>query len=204
MTVHALCNDAPLGHLQCSKKGGCAVAFVIMGHGSQSSPAKRQSRLGPVQRLNRGFLVGAQHLRVLGRVEIQPHHIDDFLCGMGRLDLDGRLNDQRGHPNSLACLSATPRSVLFIPANRFSTNRRRHRDTWRGSTPKNSEIVLFSRLAAAIRTILARFIKRVGDRRPRDHLVSVLTSFSLSSIRCATTWNLSPKVYSASTKNKFH
>ncbi len=160
MAVHARCNDAPLGHLQCSKKGGCAVAFVIMGHGSQSSPAKRQSRLGPVQRLNRGFLVGAQHQRVLGRVEIQPHHIDDYLDkllvptdferpgqmgfqttglphpvyhrfvdsqpigqrrnapvrGMGGLDLDGCLNDQRGYPNSLACLPATPRSVLFNPS----------------------------------------------------------------------------------------
>ena len=49
-----------------------------MGHRSQSSLDQWQSRLGPVQRLNRCFLIGTQNHRMLGRVQIQAHHVDDF------------------------------------------------------------------------------------------------------------------------------
>ena len=78
VTIHAGPNDAPFGHLQSSEQGRGPVAFVVVGHGSQSSLDQGQSGLGSVQRLNRCFLIGAQHQRVFGRVEIQAHHIDDF------------------------------------------------------------------------------------------------------------------------------
>jgi hypothetical protein len=38
-----------------------------------------QHRLGPVQRLDLGFLVHAQHHGALGRVVIQPGDVDDLL-----------------------------------------------------------------------------------------------------------------------------
>src|SRR5207244_6963398 len=70
VAVHAGSNDAPLGHLQGSKQGGRPVAFVVMGHRSQSSLDQWQSRLGPVQRLNRCFLIGTHNHRMLGGVQI--------------------------------------------------------------------------------------------------------------------------------------
>src|ERR1700704_1988347 len=37
VTIHAGPNDAPFGHLQSSEQGRGPVAFVVVGHGSQSS-----------------------------------------------------------------------------------------------------------------------------------------------------------------------
>ena len=61
VAVHAGSNDASLGHLQASEQGSRSVTLVIVGHRAQASLDQGQSRLGPVQRLNRRFLVGAQH-----------------------------------------------------------------------------------------------------------------------------------------------
>src|SRR5262249_45396005 len=78
MAVHARSNDVPLGHLQGSEQGGRSIAFVVVGHGSQASLDQWQSWLGSVQRLNRCFLISTHYQRVLGRVQIQAHHIDNF------------------------------------------------------------------------------------------------------------------------------
>src|SRR5207244_9478360 len=68
VAIHTGCNDAALDHLQSSKQGGGPVAFVVVSHGSQASFDQRQSWLGPVQRLNRCFLIRTKHHCVLGRV----------------------------------------------------------------------------------------------------------------------------------------
>src|SRR6266550_7372428 len=78
VAVHAGSNDVPLGHLQGSEQGSRSIAFVVVGHGSQASLDQWQSWLGPVQRLNRCFLISTQHQRVLGSVQIQAHHIENF------------------------------------------------------------------------------------------------------------------------------
>ena len=79
VTIHAGPNDAPLGHFQSSEQSRGSVAFIVVGHRSQSSFNQGQSGLGSVQRLNRGLLIGTQHQRMLGRVQIQAHDIDHFV-----------------------------------------------------------------------------------------------------------------------------
>ena len=58
---------------------GGAVALVIMGHGAEPSFLERQSRLGPVERLNLAFLVEGQHDGVRRRIDIKPDHIVEFI-----------------------------------------------------------------------------------------------------------------------------
>src|SRR5499433_3738416 len=226
MAVHARSNDVPLGHLQGSEQGGRSIAFVVVGHGSQAPLDQWQSWLGSVQRLNRCFLISTHYQRVLGRVQIQAHHIDNFfnkllvsadferlgqmrlrpLAFHTRCTIDLSMPSVSANVRMLQCvllagllwvvvlmIKGVMRSRFFgfrpprgrsfsIPANRFWINLRRHRDTWRWSIPKSSAIVLSCSPAAAINTILARFVKRVGVRRPRDQPVSVLTSLSTNSI----------------------
>ena len=64
MAAHTRANNAPLGHLQSSQQGRGAVAFVVVGHGSQPSLDQCQTGLASVQCLYRCFLIGAQHQRV--------------------------------------------------------------------------------------------------------------------------------------------
>jgi hypothetical protein len=59
---------------------GCrAVALVIMGHRAEPPFLERQSRLGPVKRLNLAFLVEGQHDGVCGRIDIKPDDIVEFI-----------------------------------------------------------------------------------------------------------------------------
>ena len=79
MTIHTCPNDAPFGHFQSGEQGRGPVAFVVVGHRSQSSFNQGQTRLGSVQGLNRCLFISAQDQRMLGRVQIQAHHIDHFV-----------------------------------------------------------------------------------------------------------------------------
>jgi hypothetical protein len=58
----------------------------------------RQRLLGPIQRLNLGLLIDAEHDRVLGRVQIQPDNVGDLgdQLGIGR-ELE-RFGPPRLHP----------------------------------------------------------------------------------------------------------
>ena len=66
-------------HVQRREQGGGAVALVVVSHRLPAALRHRQRRLRAVKRLHRGLLVGAQHDRVLRRVQIQTHDIDEFL-----------------------------------------------------------------------------------------------------------------------------
>ena len=50
-----------------------------MGHCAAASLFQRQSRLRPVQRLDRAFLVKTEHHRIVRRIHIQPHHIHQLV-----------------------------------------------------------------------------------------------------------------------------
>ena len=50
-----------------------------MRHGARTSFLERQTRLGAVQCLDLAFLVATQDERMLRAVEIEPHHILEFL-----------------------------------------------------------------------------------------------------------------------------
>ena len=47
--------------IECCKKAGSPVTFIIVRHGSSSPPFHRQSRLGSVQRLDLRLFIDAQH-----------------------------------------------------------------------------------------------------------------------------------------------
>jgi hypothetical protein len=64
--------------LEGRKKGGGAVAFVVVGGALGKAGTQRQDRCGAIQRLDLGFLVDAQHDRALRWVQIKPDDVTDF------------------------------------------------------------------------------------------------------------------------------
>ena len=60
------------------RRFGGAVPHVVVGAFLGLPGLHRQRLLGPVQGLDLGFLVDAEHDRVLRRVEVQPDHIGDL------------------------------------------------------------------------------------------------------------------------------
>ena len=90
MPLLAQAKDLAVGRVQRGEQSGRAVAFVVVGHGGAASALQRQAGLGTIQSLNLALLVGAQHQRVLRRIEIQADDVFQFL-GERRIvaDLEG-------------------------------------------------------------------------------------------------------------------
>ena len=55
------------------------MAFIVMGHRGSASLFKREAGLGAIQRLDLTLLIGAEHQGMLWRIEIQAHHVMEFL-----------------------------------------------------------------------------------------------------------------------------
>ena len=83
MPFVALADHAPLQDFQGGKQGGGAVALVVVGHGSAAALFHRQARLRAIERLNLRLLIHTQHQRLLRRIQIQAHHIGQFLQKLG-------------------------------------------------------------------------------------------------------------------------
>jgi len=83
MLLLAQAKDFAVGRIQRGKQSGGAVAFVIMRHGRAAPALQRQTRLGTVQSLDLALLVGAQHQRVFGRIEVQADDVFQFLRELG-------------------------------------------------------------------------------------------------------------------------
>ncbi len=61
-----------------------------MGHGSGPALFHRQARLGAIQRLNLRFLIERQHNRVVGRVQVEAHDVDQLVLEVRVVgDLEG-------------------------------------------------------------------------------------------------------------------
>jgi hypothetical protein len=56
-----------------------AVPLVVMRPALDLAGPHRQERLGPVQRLNLRLLIDAKERGAVGRMEIQPNDVADFL-----------------------------------------------------------------------------------------------------------------------------
>lgn len=69
----------PGGHVQRGEQAGGPVAGVVVGTPLRHARHHRQHRLGPVQGLDLGLLVDAQHQRLLRRVHEQAHHVADLV-----------------------------------------------------------------------------------------------------------------------------
>jgi hypothetical protein len=65
------------------KQGQGTVPHVIMGLGTNMPDPQWQTWLGALQRLTLGFLVAAQHQRLVRWVEIQPDDDLEELCRAG-------------------------------------------------------------------------------------------------------------------------
>src|ERR1700674_751379 len=85
MTVagQALSDDRAGEYVEGGEQGGGGVAFVIVGHRLSAARDHRQRRLGAVQCLDGGFFVGAQHDRLLRRVQIQTDDVDQLFVEAG-------------------------------------------------------------------------------------------------------------------------
>jgi hypothetical protein len=70
----------PGRYLQGGEQGGDAVADVVVGGAFGQARPDGQDGLGPVQRLDLALLIHAHHDRVLGRVQVQTHHIGELGC----------------------------------------------------------------------------------------------------------------------------
>jgi hypothetical protein len=75
----ALADDFALQDLQGGEQTGGAVALVIVGHRAQTPLLQGQSGLRAIQCLDLGFLVHAQHERLLGGIQVQPDNIGQLL-----------------------------------------------------------------------------------------------------------------------------
>ena len=70
-------------YVERGEQAGRAVALVVVGVALDLAGSERQHRLGPVERLDLGLLVDAQHDRPLGRRQIQPDHVADLGLELG-------------------------------------------------------------------------------------------------------------------------
>ncbi len=79
MPFHAVADNLAIEHVQCRKKGGRSISFVIMRHGSAATFVKREARLGAIKCLNLRLLIEAQNHRMFGRIQIQTDDVTKFL-----------------------------------------------------------------------------------------------------------------------------
>ncbi len=79
MASLAQAKDLAIGRIQRGEQSGRAVAFVVVGHGGAAPALPAAGRAGYDQRFNLALLVGAQHQRVLRRIEIQANDVFQLL-----------------------------------------------------------------------------------------------------------------------------
>ena len=78
MALHIASDHRPVEHIQSGEEGRCAVAFVVVGHGAQTSFFHRQTRLGAVKGLDLAFLINGKHDGVGWRIDIETNDIPQF------------------------------------------------------------------------------------------------------------------------------
>ncbi len=88
----------PGGDVQRGEERRRAVPNVVVGVAFAVAQVHRKRRLGAVERLDLGLLVHAEHHRVVGRVEIEPCNIQDFLEEKGVAGQLERLRQVRLDP----------------------------------------------------------------------------------------------------------
>jgi len=74
---HAVAGDQARLDVQRGEQRGGAMALVIVGHGGRASLLEGQPRLGPIQCLDLGLLVDAEHHGPIRRVEVEPDDVGD-------------------------------------------------------------------------------------------------------------------------------
>ena len=76
---HAFPDHTSVQDVQSRKQGSSSMPLVVVGHGPTASLLHGQAGLGALEGLDLAFLVHTQDQGLVGRVEVQPHHIGEFL-----------------------------------------------------------------------------------------------------------------------------
>ncbi len=71
--------DFALGHLERGEARGGPLPVRVMPQRPTAALPERQARLGPVEGLDVTLLIHTQHQRMLRGIEVEPHHICEFL-----------------------------------------------------------------------------------------------------------------------------
>ena len=78
MTLHIGAGHAAIEDVEGGEQRRGAMALVVVGHGPAPALLHRQSRLGPVKRLDLAFFVDGEHERVRGRRHVQSGDVSKF------------------------------------------------------------------------------------------------------------------------------
>ena len=76
---HAFPDDEARLHVQRGEERGGAVALVVVGHRGSAPFLERQPGLGPVERLDLGLLIDAEHDRTVRWIEVEADDLGDLL-----------------------------------------------------------------------------------------------------------------------------
>lgn len=79
MPFHALADDDSLRDVEGREESRGAVAFVVVGHRSQTTGIDRQALLRSIERLDLALFVATEHDRVFRRIQVKPNDIDQLL-----------------------------------------------------------------------------------------------------------------------------
>ena len=85
-------------HIQRCEQLRGAVPFVVMRSPGDLDRPHGQLRLTAVQRLHLRLLIHAEHHRIVRRVGVQTHHVDEFLPELGIVGHSERSNPMGTQP----------------------------------------------------------------------------------------------------------
>src|SRR5260221_1416825 len=83
MACHGLTSNVVVEHVERREERRRSIPLVIVSHRSAPTLLDRQAGLCAVESLNLRLLVGAEHERMLRRIQIEPDHVDELLNEMG-------------------------------------------------------------------------------------------------------------------------
>ena len=72
-------SSSPVATLKAAYRFAGPCRLEVVGAARDLSGPQREHRMGPVERLDLRLLVDREHQRVVGRVEVEPDDVDDFL-----------------------------------------------------------------------------------------------------------------------------
>src|SRR6266567_3213325 len=78
VALHVATNDGAVANVEGSEQGGCAVAFVVVGHRPGAARLHRQSRLSAIEGLDLALLVDRENDGVGGRVDVEADDVPEL------------------------------------------------------------------------------------------------------------------------------
>src|SRR5437773_2387802 len=78
VALHVATDDGAVENVEGGEQGGCAVAFVVVGHRPGAARLHRQSRLGAVEGLDLALLVDRENDGVGGRIDVEADDVPEL------------------------------------------------------------------------------------------------------------------------------